>query len=324
MSYLQKPVRLRHQYKSRKRQRGVVIVMALFIVALVATMAYAMMARLDRDTQRTQLILRDAQAEYYAQGSIAWAMDQLRNDWVNKKPKQLVDRTPIASGENSMQAYKISTTIYDIQGRYNINNVATPDGRLQFMRLLHVLAPTLSNDKLEEVTIAVADWIAPSTSLNQLAKYYLELKTTPYRPAHKPMVSATELRLVKGMTTELYNALQPYVVALPANVGLNVQSAGAPVYAILSPSMTLDTGNEIVRMREQKPFIEVDDFIKSDLVANHQVKPDNLVTVSTYFLVESKVSIEKQHVVLYTLLERTGSNDGKTSVHILWQSKGVW
>jgi type II secretory pathway component PulK len=55
------------QPRYRKEQQGVVIVIALFIVALVATMAYAMMVRIERDTRRTSLILRNTQAEFYAQ-----------------------------------------------------------------------------------------------------------------------------------------------------------------------------------------------------------------------------------------------------------------
>src|SRR5258708_1218566 len=114
-------VRLHSSHPSRSHQQGVVIVVALFIVALVATMAYVMMARLERDTRCTTLILRDTQAEFYAQGSIAWAMDQLRNNWEKQKPNQLVDITPITSPVMNENGYRIVSTIYDMQARYNLN-----------------------------------------------------------------------------------------------------------------------------------------------------------------------------------------------------------
>lgn len=67
-----------HLHRTHPSQQGVAIIMALFIMALVATMAYAMMARLDRDIGRTDLMLKEMQAVYYAQASVAWAMDQLK------------------------------------------------------------------------------------------------------------------------------------------------------------------------------------------------------------------------------------------------------
>ncbi|MBV9575373.1 MAG: general secretion pathway protein GspK, partial [Gammaproteobacteria bacterium] len=100
-----------------------VIVIALFIVALAATMAYVMMSRLERDTRRTSLLLHYTQANFYAQGSIVWAMDQLRNNWERQKTNKLVDEIPIKSPENVMNGYKISSTIYDMQSRFNLNNL---------------------------------------------------------------------------------------------------------------------------------------------------------------------------------------------------------
>jgi hypothetical protein len=58
------------------------------------------------------------------------------------------------------------------------------------------------------------------------------------------------------------------------------------------------------------------------MVKNHRIPPGKIIAISSYFLVETTVSIEKQQVVLYTLLERNG-NDNKSEVNIVWQSKSV-
>lgn len=325
MSYQHSKLKYRRQYHpGLKRQQGVVIVVALFIVALVAVISYAMMARLDRDTRRTTMLLHNVQAEFYAQGSIAWAMDQLRNNWVNKKTNQVVDKIPIESGENNINGYKISSTIYDMQARFNLNNLTDEHAQTNFRRLIQLVSPNLTNDKIDAILLAAKDWLSSSTLQNQYSKYYLDLKT-PYRAGHRLFVNASELRLVKGVTPELFAALHPYLTALPMPMDVNVQTAKAPVIAMLTLTMPIAGANEVIKIREQKPFVTKEVFTGLDVVANHKLFPDQSLTViSTYFLVETKVSIENQHVVLYTLLERTQGSDGRASLTILGQSKGVW
>lgn len=323
MLYQQSQPKRYHRHLSRKRQEGVVIVVALFIVALVAAMAYAMMARLERDTRRTSLILRDTQAEFYAQGSIAWAKDQLRNNLENKKPNKLVDVTPIQSPENEMHGYKITSTIYDMQSRFNVNNLSNnTDLQKDFKKLLRLVEPTLTEEKANEMIRAVVDWIKLGASQSADSKYYLELPL-PYRAAHKPLFSISELRLVKGVTPKLYMALQPHVIALSAPTLINVQSASALVLATLSPTMTLEAGKAIEQLRAQTPFVSTEQFLNLDIVKNHPISADKITIVSSYFLVETTVAIENQQVVLYTLLERT-AKDNKVAVNIVWQSKGTW
>lgn len=322
MSYQPKSAKISPRLLSLKRQQGVVIVVALFVVALVATMAYVMMGRLERDTRRTQLILRDTQANYYAQGSVAWAMDTLRSDWEKQQPGQVVDPIPIKSPINEMQGYQIKSTIYDMQARFNLNNLIHPESQMDFKQLLMLTVPSLTEEKAQEIVFAVTDWVSPGTQQNVFKQYYAQLPI-PYRAAHRLMYNVSELRLIKGITPALFHALSPYVTALPATTQVNVQTASAAVLAALSLNMSLETGNAIVTLRDTTPFVSTQTFLNLDIVKNHAIKPEKITDRSTYFLVETVVGIEKQQTVLYTLLERTIKQD-KVAVNILWQSKGFW
>lgn len=325
MSYLYKPVK--SNYRPRpplniSGQRGIVIIVALFMVALVAAMAYSMMSRLERDTRRTTLLSRDMQAEFYAQGSIAWAIDQLRNNLEQQKPNQLVDIVPIRSPKQTVNGYTIVSTIYDMQARFNINNLINTESHAEFKKLLQLVDPKLSEEKIQALLLATFDWIKPGQQ-NEYTQYYFQLPT-PYRPAHKPMVSVSELQLVKGMTPALYQALQPYVTALPNPTPINVQTAEAPVLALLSATLTPQTARALQAIRERSPFVTPEAFVNLDIAKNHKIVDEKkIVTISSYFLVETDVSIEKQHTVIYTLLERS-ADQNKIAVAILWQSKGVW
>ncbi len=326
MSYQAKTEKTyRHRLlKNPKKQEGIAIVIALFIVALVATMAYVMMERLARDTRQTTLILRDTQAELYAQGSIAWAMDQLSKDWIRQKNNQLIDATPIKSPVDVKQGYKISTTIYDMQARFNLNRLVTPAALPDFERLLRAVKPDLTNEQAREIAQSVAYWLslqAPDSARNQ---YYADLPV-PYRVASRLMESVSELRLVKGMTPALFNALRPYITALPTNTPINVQTADLPVLMSLSPEMTLATAKAIVAIRAKNPFVTKQAFTNSDIVRNRNIKDidDKITHVSSYFLVETEVRMDEQHLVIFTLLERTMSGTNPV-VTILWQAKGTW
>lgn len=314
---------LRRQHPSLKNQRGVVIIVALFIVALVAAMAYTMMARLERDTRRTTLLLRDTQAEFYAQGSIAWAIDQLRNNWEQQKPNQLIDAIPIQSPTQTVNGYTIVSTIYDMQARFNINNLINVESYESFKKLLRTVQPGLTEEKAQALVLALVDWIKPGQQQNEYTKYYFQL-SSPYRASHRPMLSISELQLVKGMTPSLYQALEPYIAALPTTTLINVQTAEAPVLALISPSMTLEAGKAIQQIRERTPFVKPELFYGLDVVKNHHLSDKDKITVtSSYFLIQTEVAIEKQHAVIYTLVERAANQD-KATVTLLWQSKGVW
>ncbi len=281
-----------------------------------------MLSRLTRDTRRIELISRDVQADLYAQGSVIWAKDTLRNNLENKKPDRLIDVLPIKSPENTENGYHISSTIYDMQGRFNLNSMDKGEMQAQFIRLAHLVMPKVSTSQLLEISGTIADWVSAGKQSSELSEYYRNLPI-PYRPSHRPMASVSEMRLVKGMTPEIYAALLPYVTALPTTALLNVQTAPAPVLASLGPTLTLENGRAIELSRKQKPFTSTSMFTSLPILANNQVKATNITVNSDYFLVETTVTMEKQRLVLYTLLERSQKN-GKPAVNIIWQSKGSW
>ena len=298
-----------------------VIVVALFIVALVATMSYVMMARLARDTRRTELILRNNQAELYAGGSVIWAKDYLRNDWIKQKKDKRIDELPIKSPVNEVNGYSISSTITDAQGRFNINNVAKPEWQSSFIRLINLVDPNVSQGDASAIALATVDWVTSGARDNEFTRYYAELPV-PYRPAHALMVDPGELRLVKGVTPKLFAALKPYITALPEVTPINAQSAEAPVLALLSATMSLQTAQTIHELLIKAPPPNMAAFMALDVIKNHHIQESQATLTSNYFLVSTEVGIEHQRILLYTLLQRLPGS-GKADVLILWQNRGA-
>jgi general secretion pathway protein K len=305
-------------------QRGTAIIVALFVMSLVATAAVAIMLRMRIDVQRTTLLLNANAAYLYAQGSIEWAKDSLADNWLQQKPNIPVDKMPLTSLLKEINGFKIQSTIYDAQANFNLNNLISSDYQPDFLQLLRTVAPTLESTQANRLAFAIHDWITPTANNKELSVYY-EKATPPYRSPHRLMVSVSELRLVKGVTTELFNSLQPYITVLPATTPLNVNTTSPVVLMTLSSSFTPAIAQAIVLTRTQKPFTDAKKFFELDVVKNQQptsIANEKITVTSNYFLVKTNVTVGQQQTILYTLLMRT-IHDSKPTVVVLWQTKGT-
>lgn len=307
--------------KSLRHQQGVAVIVALFIVALVAAMSYFMISALERDTERTTLIVREAQAELAAQGAILWAMNSLKQNWERQQPNQLIDKMPLQSPLIESNGFRIQATIEDMQGRYNINNLAENVAMNEFVRLLQVTNPSLSRDQAIDIFESVMVWLNQDLPHQQLNEYYFS-RPIPYQNAGRKMMIVTELSMIKGITPAIYTALSPYLSTLPQVTKINVQTAPVPVLMALGTEVTKAVANQIVLQRQSQPFVTVDMFSNLDVVKNHHVPLDQVGVTSSYFLVRTEVKIEDQRLVIDTLLVRT-VKDKKAKVTIIWQSKGA-
>jgi general secretion pathway protein K len=312
----------------QKRIKGTAIVVALFVVALVTAAAVAMMTRLQQDMHRTDLEIHADQAYFYAQGSLAWAFDQLINDWKNQQPNQIIDKTPIQSPTNTVNQYSIKSTILDAQGFFNLNNLSTVsdnndpkiDPKQDFSQLIKAVVPDISVDAAKNISVAVADWISV-TSPKKFDADYAKL-SPPYRAPHRLMASVSELRLVKGMTAALYEKLSPYIIALPVATSININNAAVPVIRSLSPTLSAEAANAIFAQRQKTPFTSIDGFKNFDVVKNNPVDDKKITVLSSYFLIKTIVTIGEQTTILYTLVERT-INNSQPAINIIWQTKGT-
>ncbi len=125
----------------------------------------------------------------------------------------------------------------------------------------------------------------------------------------------------EGCHPELYDAMKPYITALPVVTQINPMAAEPPVLALLNPSMSLETAAALKELLQKNPPQTLEAFKALDFIKNHPVKDEYIVWTSQFFLVETEVGIGRQHIMLYTLLQRNSST-GKADVIVLWQNRG--
>lgn len=307
--------------KNPVKQQGAAIIIALFVVALAAISATLMMERLRTDIRRTELIIDANRANLYAEGSVIWAIDQLNNNWAQKQPGQIIDKTPIKSPIDKQDNALISSVIYDAQGYFNLNNLTDPRYLADFIRLVQIVSPETDPATAQNIFFAITHWISPTTKTPTLDEYYLKL-TPAYQAPHRPMVSISELRLIKDVTPELFLKLSPFIVALPRTTPVNINHAAAPVILSLSQTMELSSAQAIQQAAQQQPFADIQQFLKFDIVKNNSIEENKITVSSDYFLVQTNVTLGQHRLTLYTLLERTAQGSQPKTV-VLWQSKGT-
>jgi len=238
---------------------GFALISALVVVALVTSVSVALAVTQRQGIELTTEMARHDQLRYHADAVLLWADGLLRQDLGQSfadSPADIWNTTlagvPIESG-------RVSARIEDLQGRFNLNNLGM-DGepgataQRRFRRLLQLLFIRT------DITDAVADWIDTDGEIRfpngSEDDYYLSLDK-PYRAANQAMVTTDELLMVKDVTRDIYSKLSPFVSALPAGAGININTASDTVLMTLSEMMDEAAVESLSAMREQAPFTSI-------------------------------------------------------------------
>ena len=118
------------------------------------------------------------------------------------------------------------------------------------------------------------------------------------------MMHISELRLVKGITQEVYEAVSPYLTALPGNTAVNVNTAPAPVLAAIAPSLSISSAEDLIIEREEKPFESIQAFLSHSLLQGSETNPQALSVQSSFFNLGSEVKIGNSLLKNNSLLHR--------------------
>src|SRR5690554_7555649 len=246
--------------------------------------------------------LAQQQGQSIALGAEAFARQILINDFEDDKENgQMIDSLDefwalnaaiLPLDDNGVAEVQID----DLGGRINLNDLVTVNGQVDPMtkdrvaRLLMALGITgISAD-------ALVDWVDPDDQT--ISAYGAEdgqyLMAEPgYRAANQPFVSVSELRLIEGMTEEIYVALRPHVTALPVNgLGINVNTATAEVLMSLYDELSSAQAESIVEKREEKRFENLQDFLALPEHTAVIVKPVGLGLQTRFFEVIAPIACD--------------------------------
>ena len=305
------------------KQKGVALMMVLFVFALVTILASGMISRQSLLIQKASNTLIQSQAYEYAMGAEQVARQMLYVDWEeDKKDKSFTDDNDEFWAKGAagfpIDYGVIEAQIDDLQGRLNINSVVNADSS-QDQAAIERLRNLFLVLQIQDVTVEkVIDWIDENDEAEggdgaEEGDYLV--KETPYRTGNQAFVSTSELMLIDGMTEESFQKLLPHISALPPSVkAINVNTCSKELIRSLVKGklLTDSEGQSIVDYREDNVFVEYNEFTALPEFAGLEL-PGKFSVNSEFFKVSTKVTLADRVSRLVSILYRD-SNDGNLTL----------
>lgn len=339
------------------KQKGTVLIIAVFFASVIAAIAARFTGDFQLSAARTEQGLISAQLQqfFYSVESFAgWVLIQdadddsnngrYKNNGINGSYDHLQEEwmqqlnAPIEEAE-------VTAHLEDAQGRFNLNQLQgrpspyKPTGTFsekftvaqqRFIRLLQTYpGDEVSLADAVAITEAVIDWVDIDdtvTGQGGAEDSFYGSQDSPYRPANQFFTHVSELRLVKGVTREIYDYLQPLVIALPNKEGVNINTALAPVMRSLNQKNveTPLSETDVSILLSSRPqnntelaYRSVDGFLASSeanqlfgVDAELWPSVEGLRTGSEFFLLTSTIRLLDYQQTLTSLIKRESVDTG--------------
>jgi general secretion pathway protein K len=291
----------------RTRQRGVALITALLIMALLATLALSLSWDNALDVRRTMTMLYYDEGTQAALGAETWVMSLLRDDAQDSETDHLGEiwaaEMPVLPIESDTIQGALHGDVEDLQGRFNVNNLVTRNGEIdnlaleQFRRLLSALSidPRFAD--------LAADWIDADqrAELAGAEDPIYSGMVPPYRSANQHLTSATELAALEGMDKATFDILLPHITALPGRTEINVNTATWAVLQSLSDDISADIAESLLGEREESGFANIESTFAPYLGVE---EARELRETSDYFQLKVVVQIDTVRITYYSVLQR--------------------
>jgi general secretion pathway protein K len=301
------------------RQQGAALLTAMIIVTVVATLASGMVWQQWRALQVEAAERAQTQSEWVLQGALDWTRMILREDAREGGADHLGEpwAAPLAEArlstflaadrsmaEDAPDAF-LSGRIVDAQSRYNLRNLIqqgkvsrselqTLERLCGFLGLNGDVAPRLA-EALRRATPGSATEAPSDTDANAAPP------TLPLMPT-----SVEDLGWL-GMDAATVQRLKPYVVLLPRETPVNLNTAAKEVIAAVLPGIDLATAERLVQSRLRDPLKSPADA-KSVLGERALTDARRVSVNSNYFIVYGALRLDQVTVAQRSLLERNGRN----------------
>lgn len=317
--------------KRQIQQKASALLMALFITAVAAILATAVIYKFRILVHLASLNNTTNQSYLYLVGLIDQAENDVNlyaNSWAQSPSADSQNLTvPKRIGPQNFENVTLQATVIDAQSLFNINNLASANNQARFINLLHYVLPKMSQEQDMNLTQYITDWLAPGNATDNIYARF----DPPYRAAHRPMQNISELRLIAGITPEIFSALAPYIVALPSGndqdvqtTAININTATPAVLLTLSPDMDIEKAQSLYECRRgHGVFFSTDDYNRVCAAPLGISELSGITTHSDYFLVRSSATSRTQQVLLNALVgTQQDDNSKQLYAYTVWQMSG--
>ncbi|WP_395346079.1 type II secretion system minor pseudopilin GspK [Variovorax sp. UC122_21] len=328
----------------RARQRGMAVVSALFIVALIAALAAVMMNRQSAAIRDTQGEQSRVQARWLLRGELGAAQQLLRAE-ATRDPTTRLDGAwsrPSVRPAGGLLAVeggaRLVSEISDEQGKYNLRNLVER-GRIDpielgiFQRLCASLGvpATASQAIARRIALSFGDdesatsgsfaaqegAVDPAAAAAASLGLPLDLPRQPRAPRPR---AVEDLLATAGVDAAAVARLAPFVTVLPFRTWINANTASAELVAAGVPGLSLERARELLAARDRGQwFINTGDFSNRLRMPELDALALRIGVTSNWFRVASMLETPRTKFLQTVLLL-----DDKASLpRVMWLREGA-
>lgn len=337
-------MRLRNSKRLRE-QSGLALITVLLIFAVASMLSIGMQTRQADDMSLASATFGMGQAQLIALSAEDLAkagltadakFDESQNELMDNVGElwngNLFENVPLGPPELKPT---VTIRIRDLQGLFNLNSMAAtaPDPAIATKRFERLLSELQLDSS---IAARVRDFMNPESQ----ASYTYQGFDPAYSASGLPFSHPSELMLIDGMDAKSYDAIEPYVTALPPNIALNVNTAPAEVLASWDAKMDLSaaekaldkakgTGTCDLTSRGNTGFKTVDEFWDQQEIQNYAVPKDanndpnsdqdeqtnagwnqeDFDVKTNYFSVLIHTKLDDRNVILESIIKRDMDKD---------------
>ena len=288
-----------------------------------------------------QTVLTKLPEEFKKNPSQMQALDMIWSfPWAWPLPAEAlnaVDKDLFASKlKDSFMDAQYMVTIEDEGGKIDINDLGSPSKSMRESTARQILgifeskkqydeewAKAHENDNFQEIVNNMIDWVSiESTGVagGDKKSLYADRKEKDSYPPSRNFRSVDEVRLVAGMTEDLFQLLKPRITVFGMK-GINPNMASKELIMAIHPSISSQTADEVLLRRQSAekggPFKDAQDFYsflaqQGAKITNEEEKQIPLVFSSvTNFHIRSIGSFAKSTREINVITYQLGSTAGK-------------
>ncbi|KIQ56192.1 type II secretion system minor pseudopilin GspK [Pseudomonas fluorescens] len=319
------------------KQRGMAVISALLIAAVVAVIAGGMLTRQALFTRSLEAEQLRIQGSARMQGGLALSRQLL---WEARQRDPLTRfgqpwAKPIVLPGSSQVDAPFEGQLEDEQGKFNLRNLVAnervDEEQLNaFERLCGQLGIAASvRDRIVERVIEAyprtlnperADTAPTGRTFDSGRDTSPDADTALLKPTRPMLRTVRDLGDVKGVTPAVLAALAPYVTILPANTWVNGNTASAPVLAAAVPGLSLQRAEALVREREGGHwFVNRGDFVNRLRMPELETATVKVGITSDWFRLRGQARSGQRRVEVDALLQRTQDRLPR----VIWSRVGV-
>ncbi|KGE67676.1 MULTISPECIES: type II secretion system minor pseudopilin GspK [Pseudomonas] len=280
------------------KQRGMAIISALLIAAVVAVLAGAMLTRQTVFTRGLEAEQLRIQGQWLLQGGLERSRQML---W-DARQKDVLTRLDQAWAR--AQRGDFEGRIEDEQGKFNLRNLVNRQ---------QVDAEQLQSFERLCRLIGVDPAVSRRISQRVIASYE--------PPAKYPMLrSLDDLSGIEGLDPMVLQRMHAYISVLPGPTWVNGNTASAEVLSAVVPQLSLSQAHGLVAERDSGQwFINRGDFVNRLRLPQVAVDSVQVGITSEWFRVQGQARREQRRVTIDALLHRPEDRQPR----VIWSRVGV-